>query len=256
MTFEQDPPRLSRIGSSQLRDALCEAKAELPGEERLAAIGAAINLGAALDIGAGTVLSAKAAPVLGASLGASKIAAVALAVVVGTTTYYTAELIEARSAAPRAEVTQVARRTRVLERAVAAEQYVIVEAVPEEEATVTEVPAPEAAPVVAPESTPDAAVPSEVSLLADARAALAASPARALRLLEEHRRAYPSGALAQERDVMAIEAFAALGRSDVVVKRAERFLAAHEGSAHTARLRILLERARRAEDAAGDTTPP
>jgi hypothetical protein len=47
--------------------------------------------------------------------------------------------------------------------------------------------------------------------------------------------------LAQERDVLAIQALIALGRTDEARARRERFLAAYPGSAHKRRLDALFD---------------
>lgn len=87
------------------------------------------------------------------------------------------------------------------------------------------------------------AKPSELSLIRQAEAARADS-ARALDLLQEHARLYPAGALAQEREALAIELLLRTGELARASSRAGRFAAQHPGSAHLPRLRALLERAR------------
>jgi hypothetical protein len=54
----------------------------------------------------------------------------------------------------------------------------------------------------------------------------------ALRLLEEARTSGGPGLLAEERDVLAVEALACSGRTDEARSRAVAFLAAHPGSMH------------------------
>ena len=51
---------------------------------------------------------------------------------------------------------------------------------------------------------------------------------------------YPGGALVQEREVIAISALAAMGRSGEARARAQRFLAAFPRSAHRRRLEVLV----------------
>jgi hypothetical protein len=74
--------------------------------------------------------------------------------------------------------------------------------------------------------------PSESALLAQAQAALSTNPQRALALTREHKRRYPSGALAQEREVIAIEALNRIGDGDAARKRAKEFETSYPGSAH------------------------
>jgi hypothetical protein len=82
--------------------------------------------------------------------------------------------------------------------------------------------------------------PPELQLLQQAQDALARSPARALDLAEDHARHYPNGALAQEREVLAVDALLRLGRRGQAEARAERFRAAHPGSSQVRRLERLL----------------
>ncbi len=88
----------------------------------------------------------------------------------------------------------------------------------------------------APAQLPAAAPPSETSLLRDARLALNGDPARALTLTEQHRREYPGGGFAQEREVIAITALAKLGRTSEARSRAERFRSAYPTSPYTERV--------------------
>jgi hypothetical protein len=74
--------------------------------------------------------------------------------------------------------------------------------------------------------------PSESALLAQAQAALRSNPQRALALTREHKRRFPSGALAQEREVIAIEALNRIGDGDAARKRAKEFETSYPGSAH------------------------
>lgn len=78
--------------------------------------------------------------------------------------------------------------------------------------------------------------PDELALVSRAQRALAADPARALALAERHRRLYPDGGLAQEREVIAIEALRALGRGAEAKARARRFGRRYPGSAHLPRV--------------------
>ena len=77
-----------------------------------------------------------------------------------------------------------------------------------------------------------AKAPSEASLLEQARRALNGSPSYALQLANQHRARYPHGILAQEREVIAIEALRRLHRSSEAEQRAAGFSKAFPGSAH------------------------
>lgn len=74
--------------------------------------------------------------------------------------------------------------------------------------------------------------PSEARLLAAARSALSTDPQRALQLLNEHRAAYPRGVLAQEREVMRVDALKRAGQQDAAKKAAETFRKEHPDSVH------------------------
>lgn len=110
-------------------------------------------------------------------------------------------------------------------------------------------PAPSASPVsVKPRATssppPGSPEPTdlaaEASLLRRAQDALRSSPADALAFTDEHARRFPRGALAQEREVMAIEALTKLGRQGEAEKRAARFVRTYPESTHRARIDTLL----------------
>jgi hypothetical protein len=61
-------------------------------------------------------------------------------------------------------------------------------------------------------------------------------PAAALERMDEHRRAYPNGALSEEREALRVGALCALGRSDAQAE-ARAFLANHPASPFVARVR-------------------
>lgn len=86
---------------------------------------------------------------------------------------------------------------------------------------------------------PDSGRSSEIALLNQAHRSLAGDPRAALSLAEEHAREFPNGALAQEREFIAIQALLGLGRQSEALARADRFRARFPGSAHIRRLDIL-----------------
>ncbi|WP_438014874.1 hypothetical protein WMF18_28800 [Sorangium sp. So ce315] len=96
----------------------------------------------------------------------------------------------------------------------------------------------------APAALPDAE--TEIGLLQRAQEALAARPAEALALADAHLARFPGGALAQEREVIAVGALEALGRDEAALARARRFVAAHPSSAYRRRLEILVPELRHA----------
>jgi hypothetical protein len=82
----------------------------------------------------------------------------------------------------------------------------------------------------------------EPQLIERARKALASDPRRALSLAQEHQRRFPAGALAVERDVIALEALARSGQSAEAARRARAFEAKYPKSIHLPRVRALLVR--------------
>ncbi|MBX3201256.1 MAG: hypothetical protein KF894_24175, partial [Labilithrix sp.] len=81
---------------------------------------------------------------------------------------------------------------------------------------------------------------AEVRLLERAQDALRARPAEALALADDHARRFPTGMLAQEREVIAIEALMKTGRTSDANARASRFKARFPGSSHTRRVDTLV----------------
>jgi hypothetical protein len=59
-------------------------------------------------------------------------------------------------------------------------------------------------------------------------------------LTEERRRRFPTGALDQEAEVVAIDALLRLGRRPEAASRARAFEAAHAGSLHARRIQRLM----------------
>jgi hypothetical protein len=76
----------------------------------------------------------------------------------------------------------------------------------------------------------------EVRLVSRAQRALGNNPALAFSLAERHRALFPGGALAQEREVIAVEALRALRRPAEAEARARRFRARYPDSAHLPRV--------------------
>lgn len=82
---------------------------------------------------------------------------------------------------------------------------------------------------------------AEVALVRSAQQALrAGAAARALELAADHARRFPSGLLAQEREVVAIESLARLGRTAEARARADAFRRRWPRSAHVRRLDVIL----------------
>ncbi len=83
---------------------------------------------------------------------------------------------------------------------------------------------------------------AELALIRRAQDTLAADPARALALTDEHLRRFGDGMLAQEREVVAIDALVRLGRLDTARARAARFHQRWPRSAHGRRVDVMLAR--------------
>ena len=125
---------------------------------------------------------------------------------------------------------------------------------PEPSAAPSPAPPPAAPPAPAPTSTPSRSASAgpgrtaqpeprsadtldeEVRLLQGARDRLAADPAGALRFADQHRVRFPRGVLAQEREIISIEALSHQGRDAEAQARADRFRRSYPGSAHLDRL--------------------
>ncbi|HNS98349.1 MAG TPA: hypothetical protein PKL73_15465 [Polyangiaceae bacterium] len=82
------------------------------------------------------------------------------------------------------------------------------------------------------ESKPASAVPSELDLIQQAQRALHSHPQRTLSLCREHARRYPHGMLAQEREVLMVEALQRLGHDEEAKDRSRAFLKDNPDSAH------------------------
>ena len=76
----------------------------------------------------------------------------------------------------------------------------------------------------------------EADLLERARAALGSNPSHAFALTSEHKLRFPGGALAQEREVIAIDALRRLGKNEQAALRADQFAKNYPSSAHRYKL--------------------
>ncbi len=77
----------------------------------------------------------------------------------------------------------------------------------------------------------------EMRLIARARRSLASSPAAALDAAEEHRRRFPGGLFAEEREALAVLSLARLGRQAEAERRGQRFLRSHPAGTFSERVR-------------------
>jgi TolA-binding protein len=99
-------------------------------------------------------------------------------------------------------------------------------------------------PVVAQGGEPatPAVLDAEIALLDAARDAIAAhDPARALRLLDDHRQQFPNGQLLQEATYVRVKALLERGSRAEAERAARQFLESHPESPHAKRIRALFE---------------
>jgi outer membrane protein assembly factor BamD (BamD/ComL family) len=91
------------------------------------------------------------------------------------------------------------------------------------------------------ETTGDEGAVTEGELVLGARKALRAGRAgEALELVARTRREFPSGALAQERDAIEVEALARSGASEEARDRARAFLTRYSGSPYAKNVEAVL----------------
>jgi hypothetical protein len=81
---------------------------------------------------------------------------------------------------------------------------------------------------------------TELELLGRARSALGSEPASALAIADEAAARFPSGDLAQEREVIAIDALTRLGRIAEAQSRAAAFYERFPASAYRPRIDSLI----------------
>lgn len=250
-----DPKRLfDELGRGELKDLLAAGKSETPDEHQIAALAAKLGilggLGGAGAAGAGGAGGAAGAGGAGAGAKASAIAtaakgglaikvvgvvAVAGAVGGGTVAVATRAAREEPTPAGIVEAPSATTRARVAEPAASLPPRVDPLSLPSAE------PSARATPTTAlAKSAPPPRPEDEVRLLERAQDALKTRPAEALALCDEHARAHPSGMLAQEREVIAIEALVKTGRMAEARARAAKFRARWPGSSHTRRIETLV----------------
>jgi hypothetical protein len=96
------------------------------------------------------------------------------------------------------------------------------------------------APVEAP-AKPTDSLAREVPLIDEGRTALATAPSRALAALENHRREFPHGQLAAEREFLAVQALLQMNHLADAKKRAEELGVHYPQSSYAARAARLIE---------------
>ncbi|HMJ14286.1 MAG TPA: hypothetical protein VK524_22880 [Polyangiaceae bacterium] len=250
MSLDEPPPLGDTPDEQLLRELLDEAKQDLPSSSQMNAL--ATKLGPMLAGGALTAASSATSAAAGngttaavqATLGASALkiagAAVLVAAVAGSGYWLASHSNEtpAPGSAPSHSAAALHSTAPLLPP-------------PAESAAIPPEPLASAAPASAPspaEQTPrraGAVQPAdEAALLRRAQAVLKSNPSRALALTQEHRRRFPKGALVQEREVIAIDALARLGRGGEASTRARNFDEQYPGSAHHRRIESATKPAR------------
>jgi hypothetical protein len=138
---------------------------------------------------------------------------------------------------PRQAIEGAAQTARVIETSTPVETEAPAKTLPSISAKVT-------SPLVPSRESPKK-LPSEATIIDQAHRQLQADPERALALTETHRKLYPQGILAQEREVIAIEALSRLGKGRAAEKRVDDFRTKQPHSVHDLRLRNVTKDAGR-----------
>ena len=248
---EDNPRRLSESpeddgAGALLRDAIHESKRDLPDETRLAAIalklgplvgGAAGGGGAAAAGGAGAA-KASVAPVtakIGAMTASMKLeAAVAVtAIAIGGGAVVAPRILGSRAAAPTTPTASA-----MIATTTSAGPTTISGSLPPASASAQALPvptSPPAATMIKPPNPDD-----EVRTLDRAQDALASDPESALSLCNDDAILFAHGPLAQEREVIAIDALTRLGRMTDAKARAKKFAHDFPSSAALPRVHKLI----------------
>ena len=242
-----DPRRLLDGGGSQIeRDLLEAGQAELPdgSAKRRAAVALAIGAATASVWPTAAYATAKAGkagmPLLMKLLAAGAVGAGTL----GTATYLItkpepAKVVE--TLPPTAvETNRGAGKPRIAPKA-AEEAPALAE--PVETAETASEPKPEVRRAPSPQSAPAPAssISDEIRVLDQARRAIASGDsAAAKRALDQHRKQYPKGALAEEAVLLQIESLVKQGKHGAARALAARFRASHPNSPHLRRIESVL----------------
>jgi hypothetical protein len=242
-----DPPRLLDGGASELERSLLKSwESERPspeGRERALAI-AAMGTIALTAAAKGASLAPKAA--LGASsFGKWLLLGAFVAAAGGTAAYVHHRMARSSDAVASKTAAVVPAAPLVPSPQVAAAPVAPSQPAPSvaQSAPAISEPAPRAAAAHSPSAGPRPAstLGDQVTALDRARRALADGDSRgALHALDDYEARYPHGVLAEEAEVVRVEALVAAGDHEGAARVGARFLASHPNSPHASRVRALL----------------
>lgn len=251
MSWKEDPPRLvAEGGDDPLRELIQAGREDLPSEEQLRHLASRLApwMGGPSGPGSSGGGGEGASSAAGGGASSLPVAKVMIALALSGVAVGGGVIALRPAHAPVQTVQSAPRQVEPPVEAAALEAPAAsTTAEPSESVAARATPAPAAT-----ASTADQG-PSEIALLQQAQAELGANPGRSLALTQQHARRFPGGAFSQEREAIAIQALAGLGRTAEARARAERFAAAFPGSAYVRRFEVLLGPLRR--DAGGQGSP-
>lgn len=223
--MSDEPRRLLEGGEPFLQSLLEAGRSDLPDAARIEALAA--KLGPALGGGGGAAVATKT------TLVSSSVAKAVVAIVVAAGVATTFVVMRSSSVPVPVPVSSSPAPVAVVVPDSAPVQFAPISS--SESVTAPAVPTPHASRPAPPDDPEE-----EARLLHRAQDELAASPARTLATCQEHARRFPRGLLAQEREVLAIDALVRLGRRGEATRRAETFSRAYPSSSHRRRIDALL----------------
>ncbi len=251
----QDPDRLSSSSEDgELRALLEEGKRELPTQAQLASLAAKLGPlgGGGGGGGGGRAHAGGATAGIGTFKGAAVLVAATTALWGGVHLYNK----KPPHPPPRPRIASES-PAEVLRRVLdTADASLLGDGGDEEElppplppmTTATSAPPPRPKPSASAVPTPKPVLPpvsdsaNELVLLKAAQDALIEDPRKALAIIDEDLRRYPSGVLRQEAEVIGIDALARMGNAGAARARADKFRAMYPGSTHVRRIDAILGR--------------
>jgi hypothetical protein len=220
---EQDPPRLSESRDAEnefLRDSIEGSKRDLPDETRLAAIALKLGpgiLGGAAAGGAGAAKAsvAPAAAKIGAMSASMKLAtAAAVAVAIGGGAVVVPKILS-----PSTSAVTVAPTTSAASSSATSSSTMSLSLPPASASVAPPSPFASMKPLVIPQCNAD----EETKAIQQAQDSLKTDPDYALAQCDDAAKLFPNCTLAQEREVIAIDALTRIGRMPEAKARAQKF---------------------------------